>query len=137
VPVVELAEFKEARRDLLRRFRQDVEKAVMKAASIDDDGLRDEFLRQTKDAFADQIDEIHRRMTERRWRKVSAGAVAGVVGGGVVLADGVTTGGALTISGASLGLVSAVYSACEGKVSKVDLLGQPMAYAALARRRFA
>jgi hypothetical protein len=133
----ELATFKEQRRDLLVNFRNEVERSVIAAAAIDDAELRAEHARRSKVTFADQIEEISRRMTEQRWRKISLGTFAGVLGGGVALVDAVTTGGALTVSGASLGLASAVYSAFEGKRSAQELLGQPMAYAALARRDLA
>ena len=138
-PIVpaDLAKFKEAHWDQLVSFRTAVEQCIVSAAAIDDPRLRAEKVELTRRELKGQLEEITRRMRERGWRRIGAGALVAIAASALTLGDAVVTGGTLTLAGNSLGLVSAVYGAFQGTRTPSELLGRPMAYAALARRRLA
>jgi hypothetical protein len=131
-----LANFKADFHPLLSAFRNRVEQTTIDCAQVNDRRIRDEKVRQARDSFAAEIDEIEWRMTERHWALAPRGAL-GVAIAALGIADLALTGGtALDLISSSLGLAAAVDAAFEGRRRK-EVLQNPLAYAAFARRDFA
>jgi hypothetical protein len=135
IPPAELAKFKTDHHDSLVGFRTAVEQSVISAAAIDDVRLRAEKVKLTRQELEGQLEEITRRMQERRWRRIGLGTLGAVAASAFALADAVVTHGTLTQASGSLGLASAMYAAFGETRTPKELLGRPMAYAALAHRR--
>jgi hypothetical protein len=110
----EIAAFKERHGSELRRFRMEVEGALLEAATLSDDTLRSRSLRLFQDNAKDQVDELVARMNERNWGRLIFGSLAGLVAAAIPAASALATG-ALPLAAAAIpGLVKATYSAYEG-----------------------
>lgn len=131
VEPADLKDFKDENRAPLVRLRLDIERRAIAAAAIDNPTLNGRELDRSRRELRAQLDEVCALMAKRNWRRIGFGAL-GVVGGGILVADAITTGGALSIGGNSLGLASAVYASFDGKRTREQILGHPLAYAALA-----
>jgi hypothetical protein len=130
----DLADFKSSHEKLLVGFRNEIEQRVVAAAAIDDARLQARQLELSRRDLQNQLEEITARMNERDWSRLALGGLGGVVAGALMLADATVTGGVLTLAGSSLGLTTAVYSAFGGRRSKEQILGRPLAFAALAQQ---
>jgi hypothetical protein len=128
-----LAEFRAEHLELLTGFRNRVEREARQCAQATDPRLRQELVDGTRIDLAAEIEEIERRMSERRWPLAGRGAL-GVAAGALGLLDFAVSGGTLLgLASGSLGLAGSVDAAFQGKRRR-DVLGDPLAYAALARR---
>jgi hypothetical protein len=131
-----LAEFKSDHDRLLTGFRNRVEKKAIECAQVADPRLRDAMVDQVRRELALEIEEIERRMSERQWPLAARGAL-GVAVAALAIADLAVAGGTLlALVGSSLGLAGSVDAAFQG-VRRRDVLKEPLAYAALARRQLA
>jgi hypothetical protein len=87
--------------------------------------------------FEDEIEEISRRLEEQRWGQIGLAdlsTLAAVSIGGVAAAFGHQSVGEAS---AVLGLVSLVASISDRQQQRREFVtGEPLAYAALARRKF-
>ena len=128
-----LAEFKAEHEHLLIGFRNRVERKAIECAQVADHRLRAAMVDGARVDFASELDEIERRMNERRWPLAARGAL-GVAVVALGNADLATTGGsAYALMGSSLGLAGSVDAAFRGRRRR-DVLEHPLAFAALARR---
>lgn len=130
-----LAEFKNEHADLLTRFRTRVERGVIDCAQVSDERQRAKHVSTVRAELTDELVEIERRMSERRWPTVVRGSV-GVVIAALGIADLAATGGT-TFAAASgvLGLGGAIDTALQGR-RRAELFKSPLAFAAIARREF-
>jgi hypothetical protein len=91
VDVRDLALFKERHRDLLRSFRRDVEHAVLRCATEPLPDLRARIVRAEASDLTDRVEEIRRRLEERRWPTTAGtlcAACAGLPGATAALVSG-------------------------------------------------
>ncbi len=130
-----LAEFKTEHSELLTRFRTRVERNVSDCAQIGDDRLRSKEIDTARAELKDEVDEIERRMSERRWPMALRGAL-GVVIAALGIADLAVIGGSpfAALSG-TLGLAGSVNQALQGR-RRPDVFERPLAFAAFANREF-
>ena len=134
--VAALVDFKERHGEHLGRFRRHVENHVLDLATIPDADVREAKRRLFMDELADEIAEIQVRM-QPKWTKLVFGTLCGVLGAAIPVGAALATG-ALPVAGAALpGLMNAVYSAQAAVRRSGDTGRHPLAYAALARERFA
>jgi hypothetical protein len=134
--VAALVDFKERHGDHLRRFRRHLENHVLDLATIPDADMRKAKQRLFTDELADELAEVQARMRPR-WSKLVFGTLCSVVGSAIPVGTALATG-ALPLAGAALpGLMNAVYSAQASVRRSRDIGRHPLAYAALARKRFA
>jgi hypothetical protein len=128
-----LAEFRAEHLELLTGFRNRVEREARQCAQATDPRLKQEMVNGARTDLAAEIEEIERRMCERTW-PLAERAALGVAAGALGLLDIAVSGGTLLgLASTSLGLAGAVDAAFQGKRTQ-DVLGNPLAYAALARR---
>jgi hypothetical protein len=128
-----LAEFRAEHRELLTRFRHRVEREARKCAQATDPRLQKEMVDGARTDLAVEIEEIERRMGERTWPLGGRGAL-GVAAAALGLLDFAVSGGTLAgLASSSLWLAGSVDAAFQGK-RRQDVFGNPLAYAALARR---
>jgi hypothetical protein len=132
VDVTELARFKEAHADELRRFRRAVEGALIDVAAIADPDLQAAKAELVRRELADGVEELRARMSERRWPRIVFGTICGVlaatVPGAQALAGGSVVAAGLAVPSAASGL----YALLAG--GRREPAG-PLAYAALAQER--
>ena len=134
IEAARLSEFKAEYRQLLTGFRNRVEQKTIDCAQVADRRLRSEMVQLARRELAREVDEIERRMTERRWPLAARGGLSVAVAA-LGLADLVVTGGTvLGLAGGGLGLAGSVDAAFEG-LRRRDILDHPLAYAALAQRQ--
>lgn len=132
-----LAEFKGKYSRELKAFRREIEGQVAEIATIEDESARLFRLNQTRESMQELVEEISARMTEeKKWPTITFGdfcAIAGSVVSGykAVLDNDLKFG----LVAAGFGLAPAIANAFKG--SDIKLEDKPLAYAALARRRFA
>ncbi|NJD90411.1 MAG: hypothetical protein FIA91_02675 [Geobacter sp.] len=133
----QLADFKSKYSKELKAFRREVEGRVAEIAIIEDDGARIFRLNQAKSSMQEIVEELSSRMTEeKKWPKVTFSdfcAIGGSVASGykAILDNDLKFG----LVAAGFGLAPAIFNAF--KDSDIQLEDKPLAYAALARRRFA
>jgi hypothetical protein len=133
----ELVDFKANYGHLLKRFRARVEAVTASAAAITDSESRRVNLQAQTADMQSEIEEIRRRMSERRWPRITFGTVCSLVASAL---PGYQTVVERDLSSALLtgvGLLAAVYSAVASVPRPREVLRGPLAYAALARERFA
>ncbi len=136
INVPKLAAFKADHQQLLKPFRNRVEKEVFDCAQIADMRFRAEGEKRAQSRLLEELCEIEARMNERKLGPLVRGSL-GVVAPALGLADALIGGGSLmAILGTSLGVAGAADSAFRG-ARRRDILQGPLAYAALARRDFA
>lgn len=134
----EIAHFKEAHGEELRRLRSWVDKKILEGSQYDDEQLS-LWARGLKFEVEEEIVALSEAMKRRRWPKVTLVGVGGVVASGLSLAnDAVTSMDVLSLgltAGSSvIGLASAGMSLAElRRAPKYDQRA-PLAYAALATR---
>jgi hypothetical protein len=136
IDVPKLAEFKAEYQQLLIRFRNRVERETIDCAQITDPRFRAKQAELARKTLADEVREIEQRMSQRKLGPISRGAIA-IAAPAVALVDLVLTGGSLlAVTAGALGLGGATDSAYRGTRRK-DILKNPLAYAAVARRDLA
>lgn len=135
IRVYEIAEFKKANGDRLKRFRHAIEEALLEIAVIEDPTLRARKLEVVSARLTTQKQTIAAQMEQRGWRRIGFGTLMAVGATAATVADFLVTGGMTGLAKASgtFGLIGAVYDAFT-KPSK-KLLTEPMAYAALSARK--
>lgn len=133
IPVLDLMKFKDRYRDLLRQFRSHIESSLIKITKTPDEDLRAEETRIFKEDLKEQIDKILALMRKRHWPQVTLGTMAAAM----PLAKGIVT---MDLASALLGLpplAYAIYSAFSGAKERQEaILSSPLAYAALAQKRY-
>jgi hypothetical protein len=133
IPVLDLVKFKERHRDLLRQFRRHIESSLIKIARSSDEDLRTEDTRIFEEELKEQMNKIMALMRKRHWPQIALGAVAAAM----PLVKGIVT---MDPASALLGLpplAYAIYSAFSGAREKQKaILSSPLAYAALAQKRY-
>jgi hypothetical protein len=87
-----LADFKADHHDLLVSFRNRVEHKAIECAQVADGRLRDAMLGRVRGELANDLNEIERRMVERRW-PLAARCALGVAVAALGLADLAVSGG--------------------------------------------
>jgi hypothetical protein len=133
IPVLDLVRFKDKYRDLLHRFRIYIETSLIKISSNADKTLRDEEIRLFKAEIEDQKTQITTLMNKRHWPQIVFGSVAAAM----PLVTGMITANPLAALAGLPPLAYAIYSAYNGAREKqAAILNSPLAYAALAQKRF-
>jgi len=133
IPVSDLVKFKNRHHRLLQRFRRHIESRLINVAGNQDAELRAKEAQIFEEELKEEGEEILALMHRRRWPKIAFGGVAAAmpVLGGIMTANPAT---------ALLGLpplAYALYTAFSGNKEKQKaILSSPLAYAALAQRRF-
>jgi len=133
IPVSDLVKFKNQHHDLLQRFRKHIESRLIKVASNQDAELRAREEQFFKEELREEREEILALMRRSRWPQIAFGGVAAAMPilGGIVTAN--PASGLLGLPP----LAYALYTAYNGNKEKQNsILGSPLAYAALAQRRF-
>lgn len=126
--------FKERHADKLRRLRRAVEEESLILGNIAENRSRREASELASRRLKDQVDEVAQAM-QVKWGQVVIGSMLSVVsaaGGAVAIPEDRPE---LAIAAGS-GLLSAVYTAIQPFVARRDVYSRPLAYAALAQRRF-
>ena len=137
VSAAELREFKGDHGDQLAAFRDAVDEELMKAASFSDEDARKEQAGIAARRLVRERDELVKLMEGRRWSGIIFGSVAGLaVAGSAVAAPFVVGGGAGAAAFAAPGLIPAIYGAIKDIRRRPDFGARPIAYAALAKKRF-
>ena len=136
VPVNQLATFKESNYELLSHLRRKVEAAVLDISLINDAPTRQRRLSFLKDDFRQQIVELHSKMNERNWPRITFGSICGIAAGAIPGIDAVLTSDVTSALKAVPGLASAIYCAFSGSPRQKDILSSPLAYVALAQKKF-
>jgi len=137
VPIKELLNFKRRHSSLLTNFRRQIEAFLIDLSAIPQVEQRDERVQMFKDQANQQIDEIISRMSERQWPRIVLGEVCSIVAAAIPGISAVATGNASIALAALPGLISATYLAFRGAPERQrEILRDPLAYAAYARRRF-
>jgi hypothetical protein len=132
----EIAEFKEAHGEELRRLRNWVDKKILEGSQYEDEQLSI-WARGLKFEVEEDIVALSEAMKRRRWPKVALVGVGGVVASGLSLVNDVVTSMdvlslGLTAGSSVIGLASAGMSLAElRRAPKYDHRA-PLAYAALA-----
>lgn len=135
IDISKLADFKAENRGLLAPFRNEVEQETLRCAQVPDPRLRDKQLELARTRLVEGAREIETQMSKRKFGAVVRGSV-GVAAAAFTVADAILSGGSVTLlTGGALGLAGAMDSAFQGTRRK-DILSNPLAYAALAGRKF-
>jgi hypothetical protein len=134
----ELAEFKREHGPQLAAFRDRVDEELLRAALLPEQDAREERASLAARALLRERDDIVKLMGQRRWPRIVFGSVAGVAAAATAVAAPFIVGGGVTAAAlAAPGLLPAVYIALGDVKRRPDFGRRPMAYAALADRRFA
>jgi len=137
VTVKELAKFKRDHGRELAAFRDHIDEELMKVAMLAESDASEEQARIALRRLLRERDEIAEMMERRRWPRILFGSIAGLgVAAAALAAPLVVGGGAAAAAFAAPGLVPAVYAALADVRTRPDFGNRPMAYAALAQRRF-
>lgn len=121
----------------LTAFRDRVDEELLKAATFEEADARKRQAEISMRKLIQERDEIVDLMHKRRWHDLVFGSVAGVGAVAAGIAGGLVLGG--PVAGAAFaapGLIPAVHSALKDIRTKPDFGKRPLAYAALAQRRF-
>ena len=136
---VDLSDFKHEYSKQLLKLRRNIEFEVKALSLVTDEKERVARAALIQTKLADDSGELAELMSARRWGDIAYGGL-GVVGpaAGVALAASslATSGGVLTAVAALASLVVGIRGAVSGGPQEY-YLDQPLAYAALAQRRFA
>jgi hypothetical protein len=134
----ELAEFKREHGPQLAAFRDRVDEELLQAASLPEQDAREEQASLAARGLLRERDDIVKLMGQRRWPRIVFGSVAGVAAATAAVAAPFLVGGGVAAAVlAAPGLLPAVYTALENVKRRPDFGQRPIAYAALADRRFA
>lgn len=137
VPVKELLDFKRHHSGLLPNFRRHIEAFLIDLSAIADIEQRDERINIFKEQANEQIGEIIVKMNERRWPRIVLGEVCSIVAAAIPGISAIAAGSAPLALASLPGLVSATCLAFKGMPERQrQILSDPLAYAASARRRF-
>lgn len=135
VPPAELRLFKDRNHTELRRCRTALDGALVEAAKVDDEYLRQIKLQEIIQEVQDEVQQLRSSMRRLGWRGITMGSFMGLVGIGLQLAaTAAAPGPSLLSTGLSVG---ATVAGLPGAVSSVrrDVTGgpvrRPLAYAAL------
>jgi hypothetical protein len=121
----------------LGAFRDHIDQELLKAARLEEADAREEQAAISARILAKERDDLVRLMEKRRWPGIVFGTVAGVGAVAAGIAGPIVLGGGLAAAGfAAPGLIPAVYHALKDVRTKPEFGQRPIAYAALAQRRF-
>lgn len=141
VPPAELRVFKDKHHDALVRCRRWLDSRLADLASIAEPDLRQVKQVELMGTIADDVANLRESMTKRRWPKVSAASIGGIVSGQMAMAaqlvnDAPATAlGWLLVAGAGLaGTVPGVYETVKAIRAPAWNPHAPLAYAALTSR---
>jgi len=130
----ELLAFKERHQPLLKGLRRQVEEIVLKCAQEPDPYIYGRLLRAGQDELVDAVDEVRRRLAERRW-PTAAGTFCAVLSGLPGVAGGVAAGKPAV--GATAGVVPLMIDFVRTRLSDPLATAPPAAtYAVLAQDEF-
>jgi hypothetical protein len=130
----ELVAFKERHESLLRGLRRQVEQIVLKCAQEPDPYLYARLVRAGQDELVDGVEEVRRRLAERRW-PTATGTFCAVLSGLPGVAGGVAAGKPAV--GAAAGVVPLVIDFVRTRLSDPSAAAPPAAtYAVLAQEEF-
>jgi hypothetical protein len=138
IPPEELASFKEAHGDQLRRLRTYINAKVADLAAIDDRDIRQAKAGMVIQEMSDEVAALREQMSRRSWPRIILLGMSGVFGSALSLgATAVNPAAALAlglgITGGILSLSSSLYQANEVyRDHRLDPRA-PLAYAALAQ----
>jgi hypothetical protein len=132
VPLGDLVRFKERNWDLLGAFRRSVERQLLQCAQQRDPDLRARLLNAAAEALSERVTELESKMRRSKWRPGRGTLVAAL--NALPSAVGLATGGG---PADAVGLaVPFLVGAAQATSSATTGVGEPLAYAALARRTF-
>jgi hypothetical protein len=132
-----LKAFKDDHGPELAAFRDCVDEELLKAAGLGERDAREQQAEISTRKLVRERDKIVELMRKRRWPDLVFGSVAGAGAAAVGLVGGLVLGGpAAAAALAAPGLLPAVYGALKDVRTKPDFGERPVAYAALAQRRF-
>lgn len=136
IEAAELKDFKEQYKEPLKRFREKVEEKVSELAAIAEVGRQNMRRQDITLSFRESIDELTARMKEKRgWPRLDFGTLCTITGSGLSAWKAISDQDwKFGVTGAALCLAPAIYSAFRG--SDIALANEPLAYAALAGKRF-
>jgi hypothetical protein len=132
VPPDELKKFKKQHASLLQPFRQRVDAKLVAVAREDDPEARELLLEQARHELVSERDEVSAAMRTFGWRSIARGIMMAAI---PAVWTG-ATGKAMGLIPAAPGLVFGAVDARRSRVTRKAKLGEPLAYAALARARF-
>jgi hypothetical protein len=135
-PAQELANFKCDHRDELASFRACVNEELLRAAAFVEADAQEEQVEIALGRLRRERNQIVALMERRRWPRIVFGNIAGVAATTAAVVGPLVVGDAATAAFAAPSLIPAAYAALQGGPKAPDLEGKPMAYAALAHRRF-
>jgi hypothetical protein len=131
VPIIELVDFKDKHRELLRELRRETESHVLDCARERDPEIRRRMCGQFSRELADRARETERRMSERRW-SIRRGVIALIAGGAAAASP--IAGGQPEVAVAT-GAAPLLIDWLRSRFSGTNLDSAAM-YAVLAQRRF-
>jgi hypothetical protein len=136
VSTAELVDFKAKHGQLLTHFRREVDQRLIEISREPDEWARTQLQNNAIADAEEQVDEIVARMRERRWRRVGKGALL-IAGPAAATAASIATLNPVTGIPAAATFAATIYRVRNELRPSVDWREEPLAYAALAQRRFA
>lgn len=135
---VQIADFKNAHGDELRRLRNWIDKKILEGSQYEGEQLS-LWTRTFRFEAAEEINALTEAMRRRRWPKIVLVGIGGIVASGLALANDLVTG----IDGLSIGLTvgSSAFNLASAGMSLAELTNArtydgraPLAYAALTAK---
>jgi hypothetical protein len=143
IPAREIAEFKEANREQLRRCRTYLDAKLADLALVADPDVREVRGDLVLQEIGDEVELLAEQMARRRWPSVDLGSFSGTaVPTATAVADPLLTGGSalsvgLAVGAGLYGLATVAYQSRAQRVAAQRFNRRsPLAYAALAGRQF-
>jgi hypothetical protein len=132
VHLSDLVNFKSRYETQLRNLRREVERRCVEISAIDNPQARRERAASIADDLDEEIGQVEEAM-RLKFGRIALGGIVGITSAGAPLLDGVHVGAAV---GAGAGVIGAVGQVIAGFQERRRQNARPLAYAALARRRF-
>lgn len=137
---VQIAKFKDAHGDELRRLRNWIDKKILEGSQFEGEQLS-QWTRTFRFDAAEEISTLAEEMRRRRWPKIALVGIGGIVASSLSLANDLVTGIdalsiGLTVGSSAVGLATGGMGLAELVSAPTYNARAPLAYAAVAAKKF-